>query len=146
MVLHNIGLGLLFFMMSERSGMIDYTNIKLWEECKYEGCCHGNIYKTSGKIPDLDSKWEYCPNCEGSGYIPIYYTPEEWEKLTGEKLRNDCPVWHLYQNHDVPKKLEKFTEHWDLRKYHSGWILEGYLPIFVIAIPGQPKPSNNWRP
>ena len=36
-----------------------------------------------------------CSTCHGTGRIPIWYTVEQWEKLTGRKVPDDMPVWYI---------------------------------------------------
>ncbi len=35
-------------------------------QCDYPGCCHGNILVEASTKP-LESVWEKCPKCKGSG-------------------------------------------------------------------------------
>jgi hypothetical protein len=43
-----------------------------------------------------------CSRCHGTGRIPIYYTPEQWQEAGGV-LSDDTPVWiYIVDDVDIP--------------------------------------------
>lgn len=57
-----------------------------WQVCGE--CSNGQVF--TGSI-GLEVK---CPKCNGTGRIPIYYTPEQWT-VAGGVLTDYLPVWVL---------------------------------------------------
>lgn len=85
--------------------------------------------------PDCGGYWidvmlskETCTTCNGNGTIPIYYTIQKWEELTGRKVPDDMPVWYL------------FCGYWYL-----GSAYYDEKTIMIIATEAG-RPPKDWRP
>jgi primosomal protein N' len=80
--------------------------------------------------------FKVCPECEGAGIIPIYYTVEQWEKLTGRKVPDDISVlWRWKDNvHWSPAFLSDIID--DIKR--------GYIDVVIATEAG--RPPKEWRP
>lgn len=84
-----------------------------------------------------------CNNCNGTGEVYNYLTPEQWEAETGEKMLDSDPVWMLV--------IRFGREEWQINEYkdavkafiHNRKLLNNKV---IVARPGQPKPDDSWRP
>jgi hypothetical protein len=113
----------------EKDGLI--YNPPAWRVCPE---CNGKGEKWTGQFNDRGYVGK-CPTCNGTGRIPIRYTPSEWIEAGG-MLSDDTPVLHIVDYGDYIawvsstwKMMEICTDH----------------PI-IIAIPGQNRPPEDWRP
>jgi len=78
--------------------------------------------------PDI----EPCLYCDSTGRIPIYYTVEQWEKLTKRKVPNDMPIY---------VELEKNCWH-----IASKSILSKPITYRMVIITEAGSPPKDWRP
>jgi hypothetical protein len=79
--------------------------------------------------------------------IPDFETPEQYEKRTGEKLRNNSAVWLRYKHEKYP-----------LGKNYVGWLVDEYeradfllkdnrhFDVQVLCVSGVNSPPENWEP
>jgi len=73
-----------------------------------------------------------CPTCHGTGCIPIWYTIEQWEELTGRKVPGEMPIWVL-----SPLTKEWTIDTWDNCSRNKATV--------VIATEAG-CPPKSWRP
>lgn len=100
-----------------------------WQICK-DCSGEGVFYDRRINDPRYDNT---CTNCNGKGWIPIYYTPQQWQE-EGGVLNNDTPCWQIIkQGSDTLFFLEPYG---NIKK-----LLEG---IIIIATEAG-RPPANWR-
>jgi hypothetical protein len=64
---------------------------RVCEECKGKG--HNGIrYSVGQSIDEKYNTFLACENCNGTGRISLFYTPEQWQEAGGV-LSDDTPVW-----------------------------------------------------
>ncbi len=98
-------------------------------------------------IADLDS-YATCETCNGNGTIPIYYTPEQYERITGKSYPDDAYIHYgVYLTNTVisrnPEVCEESNFSWrqpvpyENHKNHKN---------VVIVQTAQPAPDADYRP
>ena len=75
----------------------------------------------------IETQWETCPKCKGTGYLPIYYTPEEW-KAAGGVLNDDLPIW-----------VQALNSEWMLCEYWEHDEGSHTTPIVIATSAGKPE-------
>lgn len=101
-----------------------------------------------GHAPDCDGTCKNCPvpvqveverqvvepclTCKGTGQIPVYYTVEQWENLTGRKVPDDMPIY---------AEIEK-----NCWRIGTKSILSKPIKCRMVVITEAGRPPKNWRP
>jgi hypothetical protein len=67
---------------------------------------------------------------------PRWYTPEQWEAKTGEKLLDEAIVWFRRYDHEwISTKLQTAKK-----------LKKGFNKTYTIVANGPYPPPDNWRP
>lgn len=72
-----------------------------------------------------------CKNCRGTGRIPVYYTPEQWQEAGGH-LCSSIPVWFRGKN----AKCWHSGLYENAQHYRREW--NGSIEIIIATEAGRP--------
>jgi hypothetical protein len=100
-----------------------------WRVC---GECGGRGWTLSANQGEGFPKLE-CSVCNGTGRIPLYYTPEQWQEAGGV-LHDDTPVW-VYEVNKYRWTPWTLDEH----KYVS------QMGLRIIIATEAGRPPEDWR-
>ena len=116
----------------------------LFEPCSHIGC----LAHTSHPCEGCGRVNGECSTCKGKGTIPIYYTPEQYERITGKSYPDDAYIHYgVYLTNTVisrnPEVCEESNFSWrqpvpyENHKNHKN---------VVIVQTAQPAPDADYRP
>ena len=103
-----------------------------FKACNEPHCYDGHYPELASE--DGDVNWVMCQTCHGTGLIPIYYTVQQWEALTGRKVPDDIGVYALHNSDSA--------NWWQLYQYGSVKMSNWLIVITTEA----GRPPNGWRP
>ncbi len=118
---------------------------KVCEECGGYGWVKTmRVACYAGEHTEIEEQLD-CPVCEGEATTPIYYTPQQVEELTGEKLSDDTAVWVISWMELSKSKTLQDERYVSLDKLSEA--IKYYNPskIIFIAFPYQPAPPADYR-
>lgn len=95
-------------------------------KCEGSGIKAGLAKEDAVKCP-IPEMYE-CDECNGTGELYNYLTPQQWEAETGEKLADNAPLWVYYNNK------------WNL---HEAMFTNTINALVVMD--GQPKPPEEYN-
>ena len=108
-----------------------------WREVFSVLCMSDNGKRCTARIVNCYSENEAIEQWN-TRHNPGYETPEQYFKRTGEKWRDDAPVWYIWGK----------QEEWEITLF--GKLLKDrqmYVPtLFVVVATNAGKPPKDWRP
>lgn len=113
---------------------------KTCSDCNGEGdicvSCEGDCYEGPNRLCEYAGDGGHDREvCNGTGKVPIYYTPAEYKESTGKDWPNDAPVWSFDPNMK--------RQCWSALVTHSE---SRSMPSYAVVIANEAgKPPSDYR-